>query len=125
MLKKGDIFLIIIILLIVTFSFIFTRVIRESANTHKIAVIKQGDKVIKEVDLDEIKEPQRLEIQGEYNLIVLVERGRIRFEKSNCPDKLCVKTGWISKPGDTAVCLPGRSIIKIKGEKVEVDGVTY
>lgn len=125
MLKKGDIFLIVGILLFVFVGIILPKVFKENANVHKVAIIKQGDKVIKEIDLDEIIEPQRIEIQGEYSLVILAEKGRIRFEEADCPDKLCVKTGWISKLGDTAVCLPGRSIIKIKGKKAEIDGITY
>ncbi len=125
MLKKGDIFLIAVILFFVFTGIILPKVFKEKANVHIVAIIKQGDKVIKEIDLDKIKEPQRMEIHGEYSLVISVEKGRIRFEEADCPDKLCVKTGWISKPGDTSVCLPGRTIIKIKGKKAEVDGVTY
>ena len=70
MLKKGDIYLISVILLFVFSGIILPKLFKENTNVHKVAVIKQGDKVVKEIDLDEIKEPQRLEIHGEYNLVI-------------------------------------------------------
>lgn len=123
--KKGDVFLVTFILLLALAGILLPEAFSRGANIRKVAVIRQGNKIIKEVDLDEIKGPERLEISGDYRVVILIEKGRIRFEESNCPDKVCVKTGWLEKPGDTAVCLPGRFMIKIEGKKDEVDGVTY
>ena len=44
-----------------------------------------------------------------------VEGGRIRFEESGCPDKVCVHTGWLSRSGQTAACLPAGVILRIEG----------
>ena len=44
-----------------------------------------------------------------------VKDGRVRMIDSACPDKLCVKTGWISRPGESIVCLPNRVVIEITG----------
>jgi hypothetical protein len=44
-----------------------------------------------------------------------IDGGRVRMIDSACPDKLCVKTGWISRPGESIVCLPNRVVIEIKG----------
>jgi hypothetical protein len=52
------------------------------------------------------------------------EDGRITVIEANCPDRDCVKRGWLKKPGDSAVCLPHRLVIRLTGES-EVDGVTY
>ena len=38
------------------------------------------------------------------------------FLHSGCPDKICVKTGYIKYPGQSAVCLPNRVSIHITGE---------
>jgi len=42
-----------------------------------------------------------------------VTGGRVRMLDSACPDKLCVKTGWISSTGESIVCLPNRVVIEI------------
>jgi hypothetical protein len=43
-----------------------------------------------------------------------ISGGRVRMVDSACPDKLCVRTGWISRPGESIVCLPNRVVIEIK-----------
>ena len=43
-----------------------------------------------------------------------ISGGMVRMIDSACPDKLCVKTGWISRPGESIVCLPNRVVIEIK-----------
>lgn len=44
-----------------------------------------------------------------------VEDGRIRFVESGCPDKVCVHTGWLSRGGQTAACLPAGVILRVEG----------
>jgi len=49
--------------------------------------------------------------------------GRARVMSSPCRDKLCVRAGWLSRPGDVAICLPRRVIVEMRGGKSGVDGV--
>ncbi|HAZ22461.1 MAG TPA: hypothetical protein DHD79_07815 [Firmicutes bacterium] len=42
--------------------------------------------------------------------------GRIRVIHSDCPEQVCVQTGWISNPGQSIVCLPNQTMIKLSGE---------
>ena len=44
-----------------------------------------------------------------------LENGAVSFSESDCFDKTCVKTGALSKSGQTAACIPNRVIIKIRG----------
>jgi hypothetical protein len=43
--------------------------------------------------------------------------GKIYFYESDCPDRLCIKTGRISRAGQSAACLPNGIIINIKANK--------
>lgn len=124
MLKKGDIVLVSMIIIFVIVWFSTTNIFKNKSED-RIAVIKQNEKVVKTIDLDTIKATERISISGSYNEVILVEKGRIRFEEANCPDKVCVKSGWLSKKSDVAVCLPNRTIIKIEGENKNIDGVSY
>ncbi len=45
-----------------------------------------------------------------------VEDGRVRFTHSDCPDKVCVHTGWLSRAGQTAACLPAGVLVRVEGE---------
>lgn len=127
MLKKGDIILVLTLAGIIILSFVGLQVYKNfnNAGTGKIAVIRQNDKVIKKIDLDKVSEPQRIEVKGDYVDVVLVEKGKIRFEEANCPDLVCVKSGWMNRKGDMAVCLPNRVSIRIEGTDPSVDGVAF
>ena len=127
MLKKGDLALAAIVLFTAAAVFFAAKGGGGAAdgNMHRIAVIKRGDKVERTINLDEVHGTERIHLCGDYSNVILIEKGRIRFEESDCPDRLCVKTGWIERVGDAAVCLPNRVMIKIEGKNIEVDGVTY
>lgn len=55
-----------------------------------------------------------LDLSG-YHYEITYTEGRIRFAAADCPDKVCVRTGWISRAGQIAVCVPGQLIIKLEG----------
>lgn len=39
----------------------------------------------------------------------------IAFMSSDCPDRVCVKSGRIKRPGEFAACVPNRFLIVIEG----------
>ncbi len=41
-----------------------------------------------------------------YTLTVRISDGRACVIQSDCPDKICVHTGWISGRGESVVCVP-------------------
>ena len=43
--------------------------------------------------------------KGQYNIIEIKD-GKIRDREDNSPDQIAVRTGWISNPGQTSICLP-------------------
>ena len=51
--------------------------------------------------------------QDEDVVLQLDGDGSIRFIRSDCPDKICVKTGRIHLAGQSAACLPNGVIVKI------------
>lgn len=124
MLKKGDLILIGVLVVLILASAAWMSFIR-SGNTSKIAVVKQDNIVIKKIDLEKVKEQERIKIDGQYTETILVENGRIRFEEADCPDQVCVRTGWLSERGDNAACVPNHAVIVIEGESPSVDSVTY
>jgi len=126
MLKKGDFFILGFVLILIIVSFTGVYLYKNSgSNAHKIAVIIKDNEEIKRIDIDNVNEPLEISVSGEYNNIILVEKGRIRFKEADCPDRVCVNTGWLTGKGDTAVCLPNKTMIKIEGQSSDVDIVTY
>ncbi|GAA0721983.1 NusG domain II-containing protein [Clostridium malenominatum] len=128
--KKGDKIIFLFILIITLGGFLGSYFYKNLINgKDKIAVIKENGKVIKRINLTKLKENEELIVSTEdkhYNKII-IKKDAIYISEADCPDQICVKTGAISKPGDTVVCLPNKLIIAIEGEDVnsEVDSTTY
>lgn len=64
-----------------------------------------------------LAEDARLLLQdasGNENMLV-IEEGSVRLEDANCPDRLCVRQGAISRRGESIICLPHRLVITIEG----------
>lgn len=121
--KKGDLILVVFIGIIVSipllWNFIHTSGSQASsgeASKELIAVVTRDGKRVAEVDLNKVTEPQYIHLEDGIQLTVEVEKGRIRVLDADCPDKICVKYGWLTKPGDQAICLPSKTIVKIQGE---------
>lgn len=109
------------VLVLFSFSFFF---LRNSGKNELIAVVYIDKKEVHTFNLNELREPVVVSLEGGgYELRVRAERGRIRFESSDCPDKICVKTGWLTSAGDGAVCLPARASIVVSGRK-KPDAIT-
>lgn len=56
-------------------------------------------------------------ITGRDGIPVTIEAsgGRIRFQTSGCPDQICVHSGWLSRKGQSAACIPAGIAVKITG----------
>ena len=76
------------------------------------ALIWVNGKVERTVSLKKEQEFTLTTPEG-HTLSFEVKEGRIRFVSSDCPDKICVNTGFIGTPAQTAVCMPNRVSITI------------
>ena len=63
-------------------------------------------------------------VQGFENVVFEVREGAIAFKSSDCPDKICVNTGYINRAGQSAVCLPNRLTLRIAGGDGGMDAYT-
>lgn len=56
-----------------------------------------------------------------------VNKGRIRVREVTCPQKSCQQRGWISRPGETIVCVPNSILIEIttRTQHPAYDAVSY
>lgn len=116
--KAGDI---VIIAVIIMTAVIMTLLLFEKNTIAKAAIITQNNTALDSVRLDQLDERYTFNYQGEYPGTIEAEKGKIRFSHADCPDQVCVQTGWISRPGQIAVCLPAGIIIRIEGKETDVD----
>lgn len=61
--------------------------------------------------------------QDENVILYLDGDGHIQFIESDCPDKVCIKTGKVHLVGQSAACLPNGIVVKIvpKAERRDDD----
>lgn len=120
--KKNDWILLSTVLLLAALFLLFQHT-RSSRATS--ALVYQGGELVKTISLSTVEQPFDFLLEGEgYTAQIEVERGRIRYRIADCPDQVCVHSGWLSRPGEVATCLPARSYIVIQGNAPEVDGRT-
>jgi len=89
----------------------------------------RGDTVLIQVDGKDflrlsLSENKIIAVPGPGVSIIEIKDGRVRMLSSPCPDKLCIKEGYIDKAGQVIICIPNRIVIKIEG-RAGLDALTY
>ncbi|MBQ4561369.1 MAG: NusG domain II-containing protein [Clostridia bacterium] len=117
--KAGDIVIIAgVILLAVTVFLLFlipslsdtAAVLEISCNNEKMVyTVSENREIV-------------LESKG-YTLRVCIEDGSAYVASSDCPDKTCVHTGRIDRPGKLIACVPSGITLRIIGEEDGYDFV--
>jgi hypothetical protein len=88
------------------------------------AVISAQGKVVRVVDLAAGRDVTTFTVIGRGGpALVEVAGNRIRLAEAPCPRQICVARGWIDKPGESIVCIPGEILIHVEGT-APVDAVT-
>lgn len=118
--KKGDIKIIILVMIIVIISSVY-MLINQSMKQSLILRITKDDVVLHEFKLsDSYENVIRIEDDGEIN-VVHISNGEVWIEEANCFNQVCVKEKPIDAAGEAIVCLPHKLIIEIVGKKQELD----
>lgn len=121
--KKNDVKIILIVLVIAGFFYIFNRIRINNINTDQLFVeINVDDELYDKVSIDEEK-IIKINVENGYNIIKVHDNG-VEIIESDCPDKICVNTGFIDKAGKSIVCLPHKVYIEIVGREDELDAVS-
>lgn len=122
--KTGDTILIVSIAVIAILLMAWNT-LGVSPGQQITASITQNGNLIKQINLKDLKDSDYVYINEPIKQVILAEKGRIRFLESDCPNQICVKTGWLTKSGDRAVCMPSKVVITIVGDNKQVDSVSY
>lgn len=116
--KKGDVAVIAVVLAVAGIFALWQFFSSEKLT----AVVMVDGEIIETVDLS--KNENRVIIPDtDPEVEIAVENGKIYFKSAECTDKLCVSCGKLDKKGDTAVCLPSKTVVTVTGS--DVDAVTY
>lgn len=117
---KRDIMLIATLIIVCVAAFLIINfVVKKDGIT---AVVKVDGNIVYMLPLDKNASVTVEGYQGGSNTVV-IENGTVYMKDADCPDKLCEKTGKISKNGETIVCLPHRVVVEIQGGEGNVDSL--
>lgn len=91
-------------------------VLRPQQTGSLTAVIQVGDQVIQRIDLGDAQQEESFSILDQTGLPITFEirDHAIRFLDSDCPDKVCVKSGFLKNDMDIASCLPNQTILTVE-----------
>lgn len=96
----------------------------QDGGSDQIAQIIHEGKVVYTINLSKHTGEDVYHIDASQPVTIKVKDDTIGFWDSQCPDHLCERTGSISRPTQTAVCLPLKTAVVIKsGEDKDVDGI--
>ncbi len=86
--------------------------------------IYQSGKLFAELDLMANRTMQVPGPLGETT--VQIAQGRVRIAADPSPRQYCVKAGWLTETGQTAICLPNRTSIELTGSRARAyDSLSY
>jgi len=126
--KKGDIIIAVVLLAAVGF-WLYNSYVANNTSVNNLVIEVDGE-LYKKIPVDHLKKPQLVHIDFENNRYIDIEGNETGAWVKDvvCPDKLCQKTGVISKVGQSIVCLPNRVNIYYENNENEgplVDNVAY
>lgn len=104
-LKKGD--FLVIVTVAVAFVLSIALLFSFSKQGSRV-VIKQNNKIVYNQSIN-----KNNEFDTGTNVIV-IKNGVVFIKNATCKNQICVKTGQISKKGESIVCLPNKVIVEIK-----------
>ncbi len=94
-------------------SFLAVEMLKEDG---EFVIIYLDNEKISKFSLSENKE---YTLNGGTNIFV-VENGEAYMRSADCPDKLCIHQGRISRTGERIVCLPNKLMAEVVGDGDEM-----
>ena len=86
------------------------------SSSHVTATITHKGEVVDKVILSALNEEKTVTIDGTYHLTIALTEDGVQVTESDCPTQDCVRTGTISRPGQSIVCLPEQVVVRLDGE---------
>lgn len=126
----------ILIILIVVFSVgmiaypFVTAYFNQTEDQEAYIYIKDRTQNINRIPISDTykEEPIIIEVEGPLGISVIeAHNGEVRLKEApeEDPAKICEKTGWISKPGPSIICVPNKISIWIEKTDSDLDAISW
>lgn len=89
-----------------------------------------GEKSIKLIIEDKIVyipfEDKFYDLNKDYNVDIIIEvkDKKARMVHSSCYGKQCIRAGWVSECGESAICMPNKTALQIECKESEIDAIS-
>ncbi|MCR5273025.1 MAG: NusG domain II-containing protein [Lachnospiraceae bacterium] len=119
--KRDIIFILILLAIALLFYFFAYKNIQNDGDIVKVTV---NGELYDTYPLSEDREVD-IVISGEVKNSFEIKDNAVHMCDADCPDKLCIKQGQISRDGQMIVCLPNKVVIEIESEEEDyVDSIS-
>ncbi|AHM56907.1 hypothetical protein EAL2_c16120 [Peptoclostridium acidaminophilum DSM 3953] len=113
--KRTDIYIIAAVLLLSAIGMYAVKAIQHDKEGKHVIISVDG-KIYEDIAVGNATS-KKIEVKTEYGSnIVYIHDGGAEVIDADCRDLICKKTGFISKPGQTIVCLPHKLVVTISAE---------
>ncbi len=116
--RKGD--LVAVAVLVIAALAVWTGLLFASSGEHMTVQIYSDNELFLQISLP--AEDQTISIPDKQ-LALEIKNNRIGVLETDCPDHTCKKTGYISRPGQSIICLPNRVVVQIAGQSDTDSGI--
>ncbi len=107
--KKKDLILIFVVILVIGLTFGINYFVNTKSGEN--IEIYVDNKLYKTYSIDD-EEEIKIENKKGYNIVKIHDHG-VEITDASCPDRVCIHSGFITKPSESIVCLPNKVHIKI------------
>lgn len=117
--KKRDIIIIGIVLLVALLSLFLIKTLGNTSDSLDVVIMVGSDEYKRIPFTDETDETIKVESPNGYNIVVIKD-GEVRVTDADCPDLNCVYNMPVDDPTDFPImCIPHGVVVKIvpKGEQ--------
>ena len=118
-LKIVDYFIFFIVFILIVLSFRFVK----NISTDYVEITTPYKRLIFPLKKDKV-----FIVKGKNGFLkVQIKERKVRVLEADCPNKICVKTGWIKNGNENIACVPNGVLIKLisgKSDKKDYDFIT-
>lgn len=76
---------------------------------YQVEIVTPTKKIVHPIHRDAV-----ISVQGKISeMTIEIYQNRVRVKQANCPDQVCIKTGWISQSHEFILCAPNQVIVRI------------
>ena len=120
MFKKWDIIIIAVLICLSFIPELIFGVMMGKNYSGTYAEVTLDGKFYKKILLSEHRGREQIDVKTKYGYnIIEIKDQSIGIIDADCRDKICIKSGFISNPGQISVCLPHKLMIEIKSNDTE------